>query len=219
MHFRCIERRELLVRIVNQTTAAPHSAVHIPTVRSRCSRLQSTELLLQLVKWCYITSLGTTACCSPQHRVASLVTCCVVSSKLNVISQVCRVTFHRLASTSSPAARQMLSIVTEHETLQPAFLSLQPAFDRQTGCISTVFCTPRQLNRRRRRQVRCLSVILAVHCTSSCTCFINARYFPSTQYSSSPSRPTTHHSPTSSLKIPPYPHQNKKRSSPFSRMP
>jgi len=28
--------------------------------------------------------------------------------------------------------------------------------------------------------------------------------------SSSPSRPTTHHSPTSSLKIPPYPHQNKK---------
>jgi len=32
----------------------------------------------------------------------------------------------------------------------------------------------------------------------------------STQSSSSPSRPTTHHSPTSSLKIPSYPHQNKK---------
>ena len=40
--------------------------------------------------------------------------------------------------------------------------------------------------------------------------FHSTAYFPSTQSSSSPSRPTTHHSPTSSLKIPPYPHQNKK---------
>ena len=40
--------------------------------------------------------------------------------------------------------------------------------------------------------------------------FHSTAYFPSTQSSSSPSRPTTHHSPTSSLKIPPYPHKNKK---------
>jgi len=40
--------------------------------------------------------------------------------------------------------------------------------------------------------------------------FHSPAYFPSTQSSSSPSRPTTHHSPTSSLKISPYPHQNKK---------
>jgi len=40
--------------------------------------------------------------------------------------------------------------------------------------------------------------------------FHSTAYFPSTQSSSSPSRPTTHHSPMSSLKIPPYPHQNKK---------
>jgi len=40
--------------------------------------------------------------------------------------------------------------------------------------------------------------------------FHSTAYFPSSQSSSSPSRPTTHHSPTSSLKILPYPHQNKK---------
>ena len=49
--------------------------------------------------------------------------------------------------------------------------------------------------------------------------FHSTAYFPSTQSSSSPSRPTTHHSPTSSLKIPLYPPPEQKSISPFFRMP
>ena len=54
--------------------------------------------------------------------------------------------------------------------------------------------------------------------------FHSTAYFPSTQSSSFPSRPTTHHSPTSNLKIPPdtflfWWGPEQKSISPFSRMP